>query len=105
MRNSIKKTIDLSCIDSTMEILKKSKIPYKLYKVANIQGMGLNDMVAVLETKRRHIIRRLEYENKIVAEQFIRFQHKDLDDFIISYTFFKKEYPADFKPYLVKCLN
>jgi hypothetical protein len=102
MKNSIKKTIDLSQVDNTMEILVKNKIPYKLYKMENIQGLGLNDMVPVLETRRRHIIRKLEYENKIMIERFVRFQHRDLDDFILSYSFFKKDLPTNFKTYVTK---
>ncbi len=105
MKNSIKKTVDLSCIDSTMELLKKNRIPYKLYKLDNIQGLGLNDMVAVLETSRRHIIRKLEFDNKIIVEKFFRIQHRDLDDFILSYSFFKKEFPENWKTYELLCLN
>lgn len=102
MKNSTKKTIDLSRLDDTMEILKKHRIPYKLFKLDNIQGLGLNDMVPVIESKRRHLIRKLEYENKVMVERFVRFQHKDLDDFIISYTFDRKDFPENWTTCIIK---
>lgn len=105
MKHTTKKTIDLSKIDSMISKLYQNKIPYKVYKLSNIKGLGVNDIIPQLETRKYYTIRKLEYANIIIAEKFIRFNHCHLDDFLISYKFSKNEFPKNWTSIDTKCLN
>lgn len=87
-----KQTVNLSRIDRIVQILKNEGNKYTLSILGKVEGQGLNDILQN-EEWRVYIIRRLDYEDKVILERIIQNNDMELDDFILSYRFYKKEIP------------
>ena len=93
-----KNTINLSKLDAIAVVLDLSKIKYKIEKLGEVIGMGLNDE---FDRKDKYELRSLTYKDafgkiKVMAEQICRNKDCDSDDFIFSNTFDDK-LPKNFK--------
>lgn len=96
-----KNTIQLSVVNDLIERLKKDSIPYRVTMLGKVQGNGLNDLSRTTEEYKTYVLRRLDYEDKIILEQIIQSTDMQLDDFVFSHLFNKKEIPKSWK-YKVK---
>ena len=84
-----KRTLVLSNVDSLVKDLKRRRKEYNLVLLDRVKGYGINDV----DNYRHYLIRRLEYENWVVLERYIKFKDKQFDDFIIAKTFVKERTP------------
>lgn len=91
-----KQTINLSTINTTVEILQEENIPFKLTNITSVIGQGINDEEwgynAEGEPRLKqkiYLIRKLEYGNIIVVEQMKRTHDRDSNDFLVSMKFDK----------------
>lgn len=92
-----KNTIQLSVVNDLIDRLKKDSIPYKVSLLGKVQGNGLNDLSRITEEYKIYVLRRLDYEDKIVLEQIIQTNDMQLDDFVLSHLFYKREIPKSWK--------
>jgi hypothetical protein len=83
-----KNTIVTSQIDNLKEIFDIKGTAYRLTILGNITCSGFND-VFDNENKGRYVLRKMEYGNKVLMEQFQKTLGRDLDNYIVSVEFTK----------------
>jgi len=91
-----KNTINLSYINSTIEVLDNLKIRYELTDLGKVVGLGNNN--GIFEENKYHTLRMLKYINEnwkevIILEQMQRIKSCDIDDLIISKSFTEDNVP------------
>lgn len=96
-----KQTIRLSVVDDVIEQFKKELKQFKLTLMGKVAGQGMNDLSRDTEEWRVYLIRRLEFGDTIILEQMVQNGDMELDDFIMSYTYNRKDLPKTWK-YKVK---
>jgi hypothetical protein len=93
-----KNTINVSDLDSTIEVLENLDVPYKCETIGRVQGYGLNDSYGFSDDEDKfYDIRKLSYGDWIVIEQIVRDIDCDANDLIVSKKFKKGEVPEDWK--------
>ncbi len=88
-----KRTIRLSRLDLVAADLKNQKCNPQITLLGRIKGRGLNDLIAHRESYKIYDIRRLDYMDFIIVEQFIQTKDMELDDFVVSKKFNKENLP------------
>lgn len=85
----MKKTVWLSRLDATLEVLKAEALDYDIEVIAKVKNRGFNEL------NKNYFIRKLKYNNKTMLEQMIQTMDKDLDDFFVSYVFYNDKVPKE----------
>jgi hypothetical protein len=93
-----KKTVILSKVDELVRELKRKRKMHSLIVLDKIKGRGIND----LEDNLEYLVRRLEFDNYVVLEQFIKIQDTDIDDFLVSRVFYVDKEPKTWKAVIQK---
>ena len=98
----LKKTVLLSKLDRIAMGLKDKKVDPRITIIGRVKGRGINDFILQREDYKTHTIRKLEYNDCIILEQFVQVKDKELDDYIISKKFKKGEEPLNWKYKIIK---
>ena len=91
-----KNTINFSEVDSAAKWAKRFNIPHKLSTMGTVVGMGLNDIID-MENSVQYDIRRLEIGDIVLLERMERHPDCDMDDYLVSVEFSKKNEPKNWK--------
>ena len=97
-----KQTIILSRLDKIAGQLKDKNLNPHIAVLNKIKGKGNNDFIKSINSYRIYDIRRLDYLDFVILEQFVEVKDKELDDFIISKKFDKDEVPKNWKTHVIK---
>lgn len=97
-----KRTLRLSKLDVIASELKNQKCNPQIQLLGRIKGRGLNDLIIQREDYKIYDIRRLDYLDYVILEQFIQTKDMELDDFIVSKKFSKEEMPKYWKIRITK---
>ena len=93
-----KKTVNLSKIDIIVTELKRKRKEHSLVVLDKVKGRGIND----IDDNNHYLVRRLEFDNYVILEQFIQIKDTDIDDFIVSRVFAVDQEPKSWKAKVVK---
>jgi hypothetical protein len=91
-----KNTINLSRVDSFIEVLNILKEPYSIAVLKRVTGRGLNDG-AIFGEERIYDLRRLGFKDKVMLEKITQTADCDSDDIISSELFDWNDEPIDWK--------
>lgn len=93
-----KKTVNLSKIDLLVRELKRKRKEHSLIVLDKVKGLGIND----IDDNHHYLVRRLEFDNYVILEQFIQIKDTDIDDFLVSRVFMVNQEPRAWKARVIK---
>src|SRR5207253_2925845 len=98
----LKRTIFLSNLDRIASEIKNKKGNPQISIIGKVKGRGVNDFIAQREEFKTYNIRKLQYNEIVVLEQFVQIKDKELDDYVLSKNFVKGREPENWKFRIIK---
>lgn len=96
-----KNTVNMSKIDDLVGMLEDHGLTYVVSILANIPGMGINDLEFSEDgsfCSKIYELKKLVTDKSIYVDQMLRHPDCDADDVIVTHKYEKGEFPVNFAP-------